>query len=145
MGNEGKREEDCVPQFRKNELQSRNSHKQSLSLSFLICVNGMLSCGLAFCSSELPVRSYEKGIKIYRCKYATTGSYPRTNDHASNHVKRTLTLYSLTGLCFTALKATTLYSGRFFRASGSNFSRLKESIQTKMCSRLLHKSLFKSE
>jgi hypothetical protein len=39
----------------------------NLSLFFLICVNGMLSCGLAFCSSELPVRTYKKGIKLYRC------------------------------------------------------------------------------
>jgi hypothetical protein len=37
----------------------------NLSLFFLICVNGMLSCGLAFCSSELPVRTYKKGIKLY--------------------------------------------------------------------------------
>ena len=86
----------------------------SLSLSFLICVNGMLSRGLAFCSSELPIISYKKGIKVYRCKYVTTGSYPRTNNHASTHVKRTLTLYSLTGLCFTDLTATTLYSGGTF-------------------------------
>jgi hypothetical protein len=27
--------------------------------------------------------------------YATMGLYPGTNDHASNHVNRTLTLYSL--------------------------------------------------
>jgi len=37
----------------------------NLSLSLLICVNGMLSCGLAFCSSKLPVRPYKKGIKLY--------------------------------------------------------------------------------
>jgi len=64
-GEEEEVEEDRDAQFRKNELQSRNSHKHSLSLFFLICVNGMLSCGLAFCSSELPVRTYKKGIKLY--------------------------------------------------------------------------------
>jgi hypothetical protein len=40
MGKEGKGEEkDRVPQFRKNELQSRNSHNLSLSLSlfFNLC------------------------------------------------------------------------------------------------------------
>jgi hypothetical protein len=110
----------------------------------------MLSCGLAFCSSELPVRTYKKGIKPYWCKYATMGLYPRTNNHASIHVSRTSTLYRLTGLCLADLKShdvTFWWYFFFFRpvVPISLSSRREEYKFKKNWKWWLHVSLFKSE
>jgi hypothetical protein len=69
MGNDGMEgEEEKKTAFHSSVKMSYKAETltNNLFLSlFLICVNGMLSCGLAFCSSELPVRTYKKGIKPY--------------------------------------------------------------------------------